>query len=132
MPLDGTSRTKPKAAQVRKKPSAALAARRLCDAQLGRREAEKEWDASISSAVKTGVIPDHIANPEPAGTSRVVYADDEIQISLAVVAPIVGINFAGFVASLLKAGVDAKLIARNTKRHRTETKAAHRFTCSLV
>lgn len=128
MPLDGTSRQR-----VRKtNTAAARAARRVFDAQVGRREAEKEWDGAIAGAVKAGVLPDYQANPEAAGTNRVVYADAELQISLAVLAPIVGINFAGFVAGLVKAGVDGKLLTRLTRRHRTETRAAHRITPSLV
>lgn len=126
MPLDGTVRRRAR------KPAAGLAAMRVYDAQTGRRDAEKEWDLALAGAVKAGVIPDHLASPEPAGTNRVVYADDSMQISLSVVAPIVGINFAGFVAGLVKAEVDPKLIARLTRKHRTETRPAHRFTSSLV
>lgn len=97
-----------------------------------RRLVERLWDLGMAEAVKGGLIPDHTAYPEPAGTYRVVYAGEVVEISLAVAEPIEGINFPGFLADLLKAGVEAKLIKRLTRKHRTETKPAHRFTVSLI
>jgi hypothetical protein len=49
-----------------------------------------------------------------------------------VFAPIVGVDHAGYVADLLKAGVKPALIKRLDKKHRTEMRPAHKFTASLV
>lgn len=130
MPLDDTSRPPSKAAF--RKQAKAAAAKRLSDAQKARKEADKEWDNALVGAVKAGVIPDCTANPESAGTNRVVYKDAVLQITLSVAASISGIYLPGFLAGLAKAKVDPKLITRLSIKHATETRPAHKFTASQV
>lgn len=100
--------------------------------QKVRRLVEKLWENIMAEAVRQDVIPDHLEHPEPPGTNRMVYVGEAVEISLAVSEPVEGINFEGFVADLLKAEVKPALIKRLTRRHRTETRAAHKFTASLM
>jgi hypothetical protein len=108
------------------------AAREYHDASVGLRDAESRRKRATTAAVKLGVLPDWDKHPLPVGTAQVVYADGELVISLNVVAPIAGIDHAGYVADLLKAGVKPALIKRLDKKHRTETRPAHKFTSSLL
>lgn len=114
-----------------KRAEAAAAALEICEAQAARRTGEARWDAAIKRAVQAGVIPDSQANPEPVGTNRQTYADAVVTVSLFVAAPIAGLNHAAFVADLLKAEVDPRLIKRLHRKHRTQTKAAHRYTATF-
>jgi hypothetical protein len=108
------------------------AAYRLFVAGHCRRRAETEWNAALALAVETGVIFDHREDPEPVGTDRVVFAGLVTEIRVTVAAPIAGVDHAGFVADLLKAGVKPALIKRLTGKHATETRPAHSFKPSLV
>jgi hypothetical protein len=121
MPLDSTT-----GASVR------AAALEYHDASVGLRDAEARRKKATAAAVKLGVLPDHERFPLPVGTSQVVYADGLLVISVTVLEPIAGIDHAGYVADLLKAGVKPALIRRLDKKHRTETRPAHRFSSSLV
>lgn len=137
MPLDDTRRTKAKpskrtvALRLRREEQAD-AALEIREAQAARRKGESRWDAAIKQGIKSHVIPDFTAMPEPVGTNRVVYADAQTQISLFVAEPIEGLNYLGFIADLLKADVDPKLVKRLSRKHRTETRPAHRLTSSPV
>lgn len=102
------------------------------ETSLALRAAEVERTKAHAAAVKAGVLFDHLTNPEPVGTSRVVYADTAVAITVTVYAPIVGVDHAGYVADLLKAGVKPALIKRLERKHRTETRPAHKFTTSVV
>lgn len=97
------------------------------------RLAEKRRDAAIRAAIKVGVMFDHSAKPLPAGSSRVVYRGPIVEIAVAVAdGGRIGLMVDNFVADLVKAKVDPKLIERLRRRHRTETAPAHSFTSSLV
>jgi hypothetical protein len=122
MPLDST----------RASTDVRVVAREYHDASVGLRDAEARRKKATAAAVKLGVLPDHERFPLPVGTAEVVYADDGLVISVTVVAPITGWDHAGFVADLLKAGVKPALIKRLDKKHRTETRPAHKFVSSLV
>ncbi len=121
MPLDSTS-----GASVR------AAALEYHEASVGLRDAEARRKRATVVAVRLGILPDHEKHPLPVGTCEVVYADDGLVISVTVLEPIAGIDHAGYVADLLKAGVKPAVIKRLDKRHKTETRPAHRFTSSLV
>jgi hypothetical protein len=148
MPLDGSTRRAPREqralratakATVRppsraklKREEEAASALEFREAQAARRKGEVAYDAALKRCVRSGVFPDFAANPEPVGTNRVVYVDGQTQIMLFVAESTVGLNHVGFIADLLKANVDPKLVKRLTKRHRTETRPAHRLTSSPV
>jgi hypothetical protein len=108
------------------------AAFELTEAQAARRAGEVRWEAAMKRAVKAAVVPDFSLNPEPAGTLRQTYVDNAVAVTLFVAQPIEGMDAVGLVADLLKAGVDQKLINRLTRKHRTETRAAHRITTAFV
>lgn len=129
LPLDDTLR------RTRAKPAKALraaAAKEVADAHKARRDADKRWDNAIDGGIKTGALPDYRSNPEPVGTNRVVYADAAVQLSLSVIAPIVGIEAVGLMAYLAKWKVEPKLLARAAKKFRTETRPAHKVTANQV
>jgi hypothetical protein len=130
MPLDGTTRTRAKAKPASlKREEQSAAALEIREAQAARRKGESRWDAAIKLGIKARVIPDFTISPEPAGTNRVVYLDALTQISLFVAEPIEGLDYAGFIADLLKARPDeVKLVRRLARKHRTETRPAHRLT----
>lgn len=137
MPLDDTRRRKPQpskrtlALRLKREEQAAVALE-IREAQAARRKGETRWEAAIKQGIKAHVIPDFATAPEPVGTNRVVYVDAKTQISLFVAEPIEGLNHLGFIADLLKAGVDPKLIKRLARKHLTETRPAHRLTSSPV
>ena len=95
------------------------------------RIAETRRKRAHAAAVRAGVIFDHERAPEPVGTNRLVYSGPLVEIGVAVAAPIEGIDHAGFVADLLRAGVKPALVKRLTTKHTTETRPAHKFTSSL-
>lgn len=135
MPLDSTTLkpSKPNSrtlAQRLKREEQSAAAREIREAQAARRKGETRWEAAIKLGIKTRVIPDFTTAPEPVGTNRIVYVDAQTQISLFVAEPIEGLDHLGFIADLLKADVDAKLVKRLSRKHRTETRPAHRLTSS--
>lgn len=141
MPLDDTTRrgkatakqpTKRTIAARLRKAQRAGAALTFRHAQAARRKAETDYEAAMKLCVGCGVLPDFAANPEEPGTNRVVYADGATQITLFVAEPIEGINTAGFIADLIRAEVDPKLVRRLAKKHRTEARPAHRLTSSPV
>jgi hypothetical protein len=137
MPLDGTSRGKPQpskrtiALRLRREEQSAVALE-IREAQAARRKGETRWEAAIKLGIKARVIPDFTTTPEPVGTNRVVYVDAKTQISLFVAEPIEGLDYLGFIADLLKAGFEPKVVKRLARKHRTETRPAHRLTSSPV
>lgn len=97
------------------------------------RLAEKRRDAAIKEAIRAGVMFDHEKTPAAAGTQRVVYAGPIVEIAVKVAdGGRAGLFVDGFVADLIKAKVDPKLIERLRAKHRTETRPSHAFTSSLV
>jgi len=131
MPLDDTkaNRSKTRAATNDVQHAAAW---EYHEASLALRADEVRRTKAQAAAVKAGVLPDHLKFPRPVGTNEVVYADGVLVISVTVFAPIAGVDHAGYVEDLLKAGVKPALIKRLDKKHRTETRPAHKFTSSLV
>jgi hypothetical protein len=109
-----------------------VAALQYHHASVGLRDAEARRKRATAAAVKLGILPDWEKFPLPVGTCLVVYQDGTVSIALTVVEPIVGCDHAGFVADLLKAGVKPALLKRLEKKHRTETRPAHKFTSSVV
>jgi hypothetical protein len=101
-------------------------------AQRTRRAAEMAWSAALTGAIKAGVVPNYLAEPEPVGTNRLVYADRRVQIMLSVVAGIEGLDVVGFLDWLVANKVDPRLVARGAAKFRTETRPAHRFTSTAV
>ncbi len=87
---------------------------------------------AIKAAIVAGVMFDHEKNREPAGTNRVVYDGEVVRIDLSVGTGGAGIDHPGYVASLLAAGVDPKLLTRLANKHATVTAAPHSFSASLV
>lgn len=137
MPLDGTTRAKAKAsprtlALRLKREEQSADALEIREAQAARRKGETRWEAAIRRGIKSHVLPDFSTDPEPVGTNRVVYVDAQTQISLFVAEPIEGLDHVGFIADLLKANIDPKLVKRLARKHRTETRPAHRLTSSPV
>ena len=131
MPLDGAKaprRAKPAVDQdVRY-----AAAWEYHEASLGLRAAEQRRTRAQALAVRVGVLPDHLNDPLPVGTSAVVYADAAVVINVQVFAPIVGVDVDGLEASLVKAGVKLAVVRRAFKANRTETRPAHKFTSSAL
>ncbi|HXI76437.1 MAG TPA: hypothetical protein VNH21_04840 [Steroidobacteraceae bacterium] len=123
MPLDNTARPATK-------PDAALryhAARELASA------AEKEKEAATKAAVKSGVLFDHRAEPEPPGTTRQIYDDGVVRIMLRVVEPIEKLDGEAFSAALLAAlPKQAAVIKRLLAKATVKLPPAHTFTSSLV
>jgi hypothetical protein len=87
---------------------------------------------AITAAIKAGVMFDHKAEPEPDGTTRVVYDGDVVRIDLSVGTGRAGFDLEGFVKSLLAAKVEPKLLKRLVAKHETVTASPHSFTASLV
>lgn len=97
------------------------------------RLSETRRNAAIKEAIRAGVMFDHEKTPAAAGTQRVVYAGPIVEIAVKVAdGGRAGLFVDGFVADLIKAKVDPKLIERLRAKHRTETRPAHGFTSSLV
>lgn len=94
--------------------------------------AAKRRDAAITAAVKAGVLFDHKKAPLPAGTQRVVYTDPFVEVAVKVEEGRAGVNHPGYVADLLLAKVDPKLLARLDRKHATTSASPHKFTSSLV
>lgn len=97
------------------------------------RLAENRRTAAIKAAIKLGVMFDHKKEPLPAGSNRVVYQGPIVEIAVAVAdGGRAGLFVDGFVADLVKAKVDPKLVERLRLKNRTETAPSHSFTSSLV
>lgn len=112
--------------------TAALAAWEYHVASHLLRIAETRRAAAITAAIKAGVLFDHSKAPLPVGTNRIVYAGAIVEITVSVAAGVEGVDHTAFVADLIKAKVDPKLIGRLSNRHKTETRPAHKFVSSLV
>ena len=85
-----------------------------------------------TAGIKAGVMFDHKKHPDEAETARVVYNGDLVRIDLTVGTGRDGIDHDAFVAFLLKAKVDAKLLARAAVNCATTTAPPHKLECSLV
>jgi hypothetical protein len=116
MPLDNTSARPPVVTQ----PAVAM---RYHLARTAATVAASENKKATSAAVKSGVIFDHKAHPEPAGTEREVYDDGEVRITLKVAEPSQKLDEAAFLAVKLQRLVD---------KHTHDTAASHTFSSSLV
>lgn len=130
MPFDDTT---PRVSRNRaKREEQEAAAFELTEAQQARRVGESRWDNAMKRAVNAAVVPDFSLNPEPVGTQRQTYVDAAVSVTLFVAQSIEGMDHVGLIADLLKAGIDPKLITRLCRRHRTETRPAHRITTLFV
>jgi hypothetical protein len=96
------------------------------------RIAETRRKKATADAIELGVIFDPIDAPEPVGANRVVFAGSVVEISVAVAAPMQGVDHAAFVADLLKAGVKPALIKRLGAKHAYQSRPAHKFSSSLL
>jgi hypothetical protein len=130
MPFDNPA-PRPSRSRVKREEQEA-AAFELTEAQAARRQGEVRWEAAMKRAVKAAVVPDFVLNPEPVGTTRQTYVDNAVSVTLFVAQPIEGMDSTGLLADLQKAGVDQKLLNRLTRKHHTETRAAHRITTTFV
>jgi hypothetical protein len=108
------------------------AVRAYHDASVAWRAYEAARKRAHAALVKLGIFPDHEKHPLPVGTNMVVYSDGEVVITLTVAEPIAGINYEGMAADLLKLGIKPATLKRLEKKHRTETRPAHKFVSSLV
>ncbi len=96
------------------------------------RIAESRRDKAIAAAIKAGVLFDHFKKPRPVGTHEIVYSGAIIEIILSVSAGTPGVDHDGFVADLVKAKIDPKLLRRLATKWAIETRPAHKFVSSLV
>lgn len=108
------------------------AAWRLFVAGAIRAHGEKEYKAAMAGAVDAGVIFDHKADPEAAGTDRIVYAGAVVEIRVTVTSPRRGVDHDAFVVDLAKNGVKPALLARLAAVHATETACPHSFKATLA
>jgi hypothetical protein len=126
MPLDNTSARPP----IVTKPAVAM---RYHLARTAATVAASENKKATSAAVKSGVIFDHKAHPEPAGTEREVYDDGEVRITLKVSEPSQKLDEAAFLAALGPMfKIPAVKLQRLVDKHTHDTAASHTFSSSLV
>jgi hypothetical protein len=104
---------------------------RFLVAKLLRKAAEAEEGAAIKEAIKAGVLFDHKKNPEESDTARVVYDGEAVRIDLTVGTGRAGIDHDKFVAGLVLAKVDPKLLARLALNCATVTAPPHSFVAVL-
>lgn len=96
------------------------------------RLAEGRKEAAYKEAVRSGVMPDHKAEPRCAGTNETVYGGDVVSINLSVRKGRPILDSARFIDDLLIAGVDRALVGKLVDKHTKQTAPAHVFTTSLV
>lgn len=94
--------------------------------------ATARYEKAAREAIKAGVLFDHKAEPQPEGTSSVVYDGDVVRIVLSVTAGRPSIDHDSFCDDLAKRGVDAKILNSLTAKHTSPGSPPHTFTPSLV
>lgn len=85
-----------------------------------------------AAAIVAGVLFDADKEPMPAGTERMIYAGDVVEIALTVSNPSRKFDAPGFINALEKAGVKRKLLNELAEQFTTDNRAPHKFAASLV
>jgi hypothetical protein len=83
--------------------------------------------AAVKTCIETGVMFDHVAEPLPPGTERIIYDNDLVQMQVKVNKPTESIDHKAFCNALEAEGVDVRIIAAAALRATKTNKAAHAF-----
>lgn len=94
--------------------------------------AKGRLDQAKAECIKAGVLFDHLRNPEPAKTEKVLYTSNLITVTLTVKAPGARYDIDEMIRFLAGKGIDLALLLEAKEHARYETKPAHEFRPLLV